>query len=62
MRTENVPTPQSPERPPLAPYDPPDPAPQASAWHRAMRVVAGLPATARASIVIMARLGARQRY
>jgi len=36
---EGVPAPPSPERPPLAPYDPPDPAPQAAAWHRALRVV-----------------------
>jgi hypothetical protein len=36
---ESVPTPQSPERPPLAPYDPPDPAPQAAAWRRALKVV-----------------------
>jgi hypothetical protein len=39
MRNENVPTPTSPERPPLAPYDPPDPAPQAAAWHRALIVI-----------------------
>jgi len=36
---EGVPAPPSPERPPLAPYDPPDPAPQAAAWHRALRVI-----------------------
>ncbi len=36
---EGVPATPSPERPPLAPYDPPDPAPQAAAWHRALRVV-----------------------
>jgi hypothetical protein len=36
---ESVPPPASPERPPLAPHDPPDPAPQAAAWHRALRVV-----------------------
>ena len=40
MRTESVPVPPSPERPPLAPYDPPDPAPQADAWRRAIKVVA----------------------
>lgn len=39
MRTENIPTPLSPERPPLAPHDPPEPAPQAEAWRRALRVV-----------------------
>ncbi len=39
MRTENVPTPSSPERPPLAPFDPPAPAPQAAAWRRALKVV-----------------------
>jgi hypothetical protein len=43
MRTENIPTPASPERPPLAPYDPPDPAPQAAAWRRALRVVKKTP-------------------
>jgi hypothetical protein len=36
---ESVPPPASPEQPPLAPYDPPAPAPQAAAWHRAIRVV-----------------------
>jgi hypothetical protein len=36
---ESVPPPASPERPPLAPHDPPDPAPQAAAWHRALRVI-----------------------
>jgi len=39
MGNENVPTPPSPERPPLAPHDPPEPAPQAAAWRRALRVV-----------------------
>ena len=39
MRIENVPTPPSPERPPLAPYDPPAPAPQAAAWRQALKVV-----------------------
>ncbi len=38
---ESVPSPPSPERPPLAPYDPPAPAPQADAWRRALRVVTG---------------------
>jgi hypothetical protein len=44
MRSENVPTPSSPERPPLAPYDPPEPAPQAAAWRRALKVIGCLPA------------------
>jgi hypothetical protein len=39
LDNESVPTPTSPERPPLAPYDPPDPAPQAAAWRRALKVV-----------------------
>jgi hypothetical protein len=39
MRNESVPTPPSPERPPLAPYDPPAPDPQAEAWRRAIKVV-----------------------
>jgi hypothetical protein len=39
LDNESVPTPSSPERPPLAPYDPPDPAPQAAAWRRALKVV-----------------------
>jgi hypothetical protein len=39
MRNENVPTPESPERPPLAPYDPPAPAPQAAAWRQALKVI-----------------------
>ena len=43
MRSENVPIPQSPERPPIAPYDPPAPAPQAAAWQRALKVVGCLP-------------------
>jgi hypothetical protein len=43
MRTENIPTPPSPERPPLAPYDPPAPAPQAVAWRRALKVVGCVP-------------------
>jgi hypothetical protein len=43
MRSENVPSPLSPERPPIAPYDPPAPAPQAAAWHRALKVVGCLP-------------------
>jgi hypothetical protein len=52
MRHENVPVPQSPESPPLAPHDPPDPAPQAAAWHRAMRVVGCAPVpTGRLGIV-----------
>ena len=36
---ESVPPSPSPEQPPLAPYDPPYPAPQAAAWHRALRVI-----------------------
>jgi hypothetical protein len=43
MRTETIPTPPSPEQPPLAPYDPPEPAPQAAAWHRALRVIGCAP-------------------
>jgi len=39
MRNENVPTPTSPETPPLAPYDPPAPAPQAAAWRQAIKVI-----------------------
>lgn len=39
MRLEQVPVSPSPERPPLAPHDPPEPAPQAAAWHLALRVV-----------------------
>ncbi len=39
MHAENLPTPSSPETPPLAPYDPPAPAPQAAAWRRALKVV-----------------------
>jgi hypothetical protein len=42
MRRENVQSPSSPETPPLAPYDPPEPAPQAAAWHRALKVVGGV--------------------
>jgi hypothetical protein len=41
MSQESVPVPANPEQPPLAPYDPPDPAPQADAWRRAIKVVAG---------------------
>lgn len=43
MRSENIPNPSSPERPPLAPHDPPEPAPQAAAWRRALRVVGHTP-------------------
>jgi hypothetical protein len=39
MRNENVPTPSSPEGPPLAPSDLPDAAPQAIAWLRALKVI-----------------------
>jgi hypothetical protein len=39
MRSENVPSPSSPEGPPFAPYDPPQPAPQAAAWRRAIKVI-----------------------
>jgi hypothetical protein len=45
MRNENLPTPASPETPPLAPHDPPDPAPQAAAWRRALKVVGYAPAS-----------------
>jgi hypothetical protein len=51
MRTENVPTPSSPETPPLAPYDPPAPAPQAAAWRRALKVVGCPPPSPRCRIV-----------
>jgi hypothetical protein len=44
MRSESVPTPSTPEKPPLAPYDPPEPAPQAAAWRRALKVVGCMPA------------------
>lgn len=50
MRTETVPTPSNPERPPLAPYDPPEPAPQAKAWHRALKVIACVPPPPRGQI------------
>jgi hypothetical protein len=43
MPGENIPTPSSPERPPLTPYDPPAPAPQAAAWRRALKVVGYTP-------------------
>ncbi len=44
MRRQNVPTPPSPERPPLTPHDdPPEPAPQAAAWRRALRVIGYTP-------------------
>jgi hypothetical protein len=43
MRTENVPTPWSPESPPMGPHDPPEPAPQAIAWRRALKVVGCTP-------------------
>jgi hypothetical protein len=43
MHSENVPTPPSPERPPLAPHDPPEPAPQAAAWRRALKVIGYAP-------------------
>lgn len=43
MRSENVPSPASPEQPPLAPHDPPEPAPQAAAWRRALKVVGSRP-------------------
>jgi hypothetical protein len=44
MRSENIPVPSSPERPPLAPHDPPEPAPQAAAWRRALKVIGHVPA------------------
>jgi hypothetical protein len=50
MRSENVPTPPSPERPPLAPYDPPEPAPQAAAWRRALKVVGYKPPARRGRV------------
>ena len=43
MRSENLPPPSSPERPPLSPYDPPEPAPQAAAWHQALKVIGCAP-------------------
>ncbi len=43
MRSENIPTPPSPETPPLAPHDPPEPAPQAAAWRRALVVIGCIP-------------------
>ena len=43
MRVENIPTPSSPEGPPLGPHDPPEPAPQAIAWRRALKVVGCMP-------------------
>ena len=43
MPSENIPTPASPETPPLAPYDPPEPAPQAAAWRQALKVIGYLP-------------------
>jgi hypothetical protein len=43
MRNETVPTPSSPETPPLAPHDPPEPAPQAAAWRRALKVIGCTP-------------------
>ena len=52
---ESVPPPASPEQPPLAPYDPPAPAPQAAAWRRAIRVIAG--EELRRSVVGSARTG-----
>jgi hypothetical protein len=56
IHNESVPVPQSPEEPPLAPYDPPEPAPQAIAWRRALRVVAG-DAARRAALRPKARIG-----
>ena len=46
MRSENVLIPTSAERPSLgryAPYDPPEPAPQAAAWHQALKVIGCAP-------------------
>jgi len=43
MSSENVAPPPNPETPPLAPHDPPEPAPQAAAWHRALRVIGCTP-------------------
>jgi hypothetical protein len=31
------------EQPPYAPYDPPQPAPQAAAWHQALKVIGCAP-------------------
>jgi hypothetical protein len=53
MPGENIPTPSSPERPPLAPYDPPAPAPQAAAWRRALKVVGYTPPNRQARVVKM---------
>jgi len=53
MRGENIPTPPSPERPPLAPYDPPAPAPQAAAWRRALKVIGYTPPSRSVRIVKM---------
>jgi hypothetical protein len=43
MSSENIATPANPETPPMAPHDPPEPAPQAAAWHRALRVIGCIP-------------------
>jgi hypothetical protein len=43
MPSENVAAPPNPETPPQAPHDPPEPAPQAAAWHRALRVIGCIP-------------------
>jgi hypothetical protein len=51
MRNENVPTPSSPETPPLAPHDPPEPAPQAAAWRRALKVIGCTPSARHNRIV-----------
>jgi hypothetical protein len=55
MPNENLPTPESPETPPLAPYDPPAPAPQAAAWRRALKVV-GCAAPSRTPRLIKTRV------
>jgi hypothetical protein len=56
LSNENIPVPQSPEQPPSAPYDPPAPTPQAMAWRRALRVIAG-DAARRAASAPLTRTG-----
>jgi hypothetical protein len=43
MQHAAVTLPSRAEQPPNAPYDPPQPAPQAAAWHRAMKVIGCAP-------------------
>jgi hypothetical protein len=61
MRSENIPSSPSPERPPLAPYDPPDPAPQAAAWRRAIKVVMRQEASQKISLTAP-RSGSSRRF